>query len=76
LLEATDLVSSLPDRSARALMRSHADLKLLRLEPARRSELSLLWGIAAAQEPAIAWIRDIIQRAAGELESFPDNALP
>lgn len=75
LLETTDLVSSLPDRSARSLMRSHADLKLLRLEPARRSELSLLWGIAAAQEPAIAWIRDIIQRAAGELESFPDNAL-
>ncbi|RVP27184.1 LysR substrate-binding domain-containing protein, partial [Sinorhizobium meliloti] len=66
VLEATDLIASMPDRSARALICRHPDLRLIRLDPPRRSQLSLLWGISALQEPAISWARSIIQDAAAK----------
>ncbi|MGK6313608.1 LysR family transcriptional regulator [Neorhizobium sp. DT-125] len=68
VIEATDLIASMPDRSAKALICCHPDLRLIRLDPPRRSQLSLLWGVSALREPAISWARSIIQDAAARLE--------
>ncbi|WP_322882642.1 LysR family transcriptional regulator [Sinorhizobium medicae] len=64
VLDTTDLIASMPDRSARALMCCHPDLRLIHLDPPRKAQLSLLWGISALREPAISWVRTIIRNAA------------
>jgi DNA-binding transcriptional LysR family regulator len=64
VLASTDLIASMPDRSAQALIGCHPNLQLIRLDPPRRSQLSLLWSTSALREPAISWAQNIIQETA------------
>ena len=66
VLAATDLIASLPDHAAAVLMRSHPTLRLLRMSPVRRSNLTLLWSQAGQREPALRWMKSVIETAAAE----------
>jgi DNA-binding transcriptional LysR family regulator len=66
VLAATDLIASLPDHTAAVLVRSHPTLRLLRMTPVRRSNLTLLWSQAGQQEPALRWMKSVIETAAAE----------
>lgn len=64
VLAATDLIASLPDHTAAVLTRSHPSLRLLRMTPVRRSDLTLLWSQAGQKEPALRWMKSVIATAA------------
>lgn len=63
-LLVTDLIASMPDRTATAITRAYPQLRILRVTPPRRSDLSLLWSAAGQREPELSWARGIIQEAA------------
>ncbi len=71
MLRHTDLIASMPDRTAAAIIRSFPDLRLLRLLPARRSPLEMLWSIGGQREPALAWARALVESAAQDVEPAP-----
>lgn len=64
LLATTDLIASLPDHTAAAIERSYPMLRRLRMSPERRSNLSLHWSAAGLREPAIRWLKELIERSA------------
>lgn len=64
VLAASDLIASMPDRTAAALVRLHPGLRMLAIEPARRSPLALLWSRAGEREPALRWARALVQEVA------------
>lgn len=66
-IEASDLVASMPDRSAAALARTRPSLRVLRIDPPRRSTLSLLWAFGGQRDPALGWARSLLLRVASDL---------
>jgi DNA-binding transcriptional LysR family regulator len=67
VLETTDLIASMPDRTARAILRSHPTLRIVRVTPPQRSNLSLLWAATGQPEPAQQWMRKAITEAASSV---------
>jgi DNA-binding transcriptional LysR family regulator len=65
VLARTDLIASLPDHTAAALLQAYPTLRLLRMAPERRSSLSLHWSTAGLRELASRWLKDCIERVAG-----------
>jgi DNA-binding transcriptional LysR family regulator len=64
VLLRTDLVAMMPDRTAAALLRQAGGLRILRIVPALRSQLSLEWRRRDATDPDLTWVRRIIAEAA------------
>ena len=64
VLEASDLIASMPDRTAAAVVKGSPTLRILRIEPQRRSDLTLLCSVRDQKEPALHWAKSIIQEAA------------
>ena len=66
-IQASDLVASMPDRTAAALVKAYPGLRVLRLCPPRRSTLSLLWAIGAQRDLALSWARAMLIGVASDL---------
>jgi len=64
VLATSDLIASMPDRTAAAIVRNSAALRILRIEPPFRSELSLLWSVVGQREPALQWAKCAVEEAA------------
>ncbi len=68
VLASTDLIASLPDHTAAAMLRSYPILRRIRMTPERRSSLSLHWSTAALHEPAARWLKELIERSAASIQ--------
>ncbi|WJR77630.1 LysR family transcriptional regulator [Bradyrhizobium sp. NP1] len=69
ILATSDLVSVLPLNVARSLMRSH-DLVFRRLSRSPKPiEAAMIWLRRLDNQPAHAWLRDVIARVTGDLQS-------
>ncbi|MXQ12837.1 LysR family transcriptional regulator [Microvirga makkahensis] len=64
VLETSDLIASMPDRTAAAIVRGSPTLRIIRIEPQLRSDLTLLCSVRDQKEPALNWAKGIIQEAA------------
>jgi len=64
VLASSDLIASMPNRTAAAVVRTSNALRMLRIEPRHRSELSLLWSVVGQREPALQWAKEAIEEAA------------
>jgi DNA-binding transcriptional LysR family regulator len=71
VLQRSDLIASMPDRTAAALVGLWPGLRILHLAPARRSPLALLWSLGGQREPALRWARALVEVAAQEVEAAP-----
>lgn len=87
LLQTSDLIASMPDRTAAALVKLYPSLRIIPTNPAKRSSLQLLWSRAGqANEPALRWARKMITDAAATIPSWTrpkasfsnksDNSMP
>jgi DNA-binding transcriptional LysR family regulator len=64
VVQGSDLIASMPDRTAAALLRLHPELRLLPIRPARRSPLEMLWSRGGEREPALRWALDLVREVA------------
>lgn len=64
MIEQTDLVAAMPDRTALAIAARHPELRILRVSPRRRSPLLLLHAASRQADLEQRWARGLISRAA------------
>lgn len=68
LLQTSDLIASMPDRTAAALVKLFPGLRIVSTNPAKRSPLHLLWSRAGQDnEPALRWARKLITDVAATI---------
>ncbi len=75
MLEQTDLVAVMPDRTALAIATRHPELRILRVGPRRRSPLLLLFAASRQADLEQRWALALIRRAAASVPR-PVSVLP